>query len=238
MLNPIKMKKLITLGLALFITHQLSSQSCNEYFPLEDGTRWVMETFNHKNKFQSKSEQKVEDTKSVADGFEARMTGQISDDKGKNIGAIDYQVKCEGDYFYVSMNSMLSPEQMGAYQDMDIEVDGDFLELPAVLETGMGLKDAAIEVKVQNGGFPIMTMNIEIYERTVAGFESVTTPAGTFDCVKIAFKARTKMGKAIPIKVNFTGAEWFAKGTGLVKSESYDKKDKLSTYTLLTEFSK
>jgi len=45
------------------------------------------------------------------------------------------------------------------------------------------------------------------------------------------------MGKAIPIKVEVSGTEWYAKGTGLVRSESYDKKNKLTGYTVLTEYS-
>ncbi len=232
------MKKILITAIIFGAGLQANAQKCNEYFPLEDGTSWVLESFNQKNKFQSKSVQKVQDTRSVDGGFEGRMTGEVIDNKDKVISKIDYQLKCDGDYFYVSMNSMLSPEQMGAYEDMDIEVDGDFLELPSNMEAGMPLKDAAITVKVTNSGVPIMTMTVEIYDRKVEGFESITTPAGTFDCVKISFSARTQMGKAIPIKVNTSGAEWFAKGTGLVRSESYDKKNKLVGYSLLTKFSK
>ena len=230
------MKKLLVLTCCWLAISSISAQSCTEYFPLSDGTRWVMETYNHKNKFQSKSVQQVTDTKTTGDGYAGRMVGEIFDDKEKSIGKLDYELKCAGDNFYVSMNSMLSNEQMKAYTDMDVSVDGDFLELPANLSAGMDLKDAAIEVQVKNSGISIMTMNMEVYERKVEGFENVTTPAGTFECVKISFRARTKMGKAIPIKVDMSGAEWFAKGTGLVRSETYDKKNKLTGYTILTEF--
>ena len=98
-----------------------------------------METYNHKNKFQSKSVQQVTDTKSTDDGYAGRMVGEIFDDKEKSIGKLDYELKCAGDNFYVSMNSMLSNEQMKAYTDMDVSVDGDFLELPSNLSAGMDL---------------------------------------------------------------------------------------------------
>lgn len=232
------MKKLFILALIFGSVQGLQGQSCNDYFPLKEGSRWVMETFNQKNKFMSRSVQQVSETKSLPGGvFEGHMTGEVIDNKEKSMGTIDYTVKCDGDNFYISMNSMLSPEQMNAYKDMDVEVNGDFIELPSHLEADMSLKDASIEVKVQNSGFPIMTMTIEIYDRKVVGFESVTTPAGTFECVKIGYNARSQMGQAIPIKINFSGAEWYAKGTGLVKTESYDKKDNINGYTLLTEFS-
>ena len=232
------MKNFLWMALALLCAYPASAQKCNEYFPLENGTRWVIESFNQKNKFQSKSVQTVQDTRSTDNGFEGRMKGEVIDNKNNTISQIDYELKCEGDFFYVSMNSMLSPEQMQAYQEMDIEVDGDFLELPPNMEPGMALKDAAINVKVTSSGVPIMSMTVEIYDRKVEGFEEVTTPSGTYECVKIAFSARTQMGQAIPIKINTSGAEWFAKGTGLVRSESYDKKNKLIAYSVLTEFSK
>lgn len=231
------MKKLLTLTCLYLTISTIQAQTCNDYFPLTDGTRWVLETFNHKNKFQTKSVQHVTDTKNTTDGYAGRMIGEIFDNKDKSIGKLDYDLKCAGDNFYVSMNSMLSNEQMEAYADMDVSVDGDFLELPANMSAGMDLKDAAIEVRVKNSGIPIMTINMDVYERKVEGFESVTTPAGTFECVKISFRARTKMGKAIPIKVEVSGTEWYAKGTGLVRSESYDKKNKLTGYTVLTEYS-
>ncbi len=232
------MRTIIIVLLGTILCYSAEAQSCGEYFPIEEGSKWVMETFNHKNKFQTRSIQSVTDKSEVDGGFEATMTGEITNEKEKEVGVIDYTVKCQDDRFLISMNSFLNPEQMSAYEDMDVEIDGDYLELPSSLEAGMELNDASVEVRVNNSGFPIMTMNIDIYDRKVEGFESVTTPAGTFECVKIVYKARSQMGKTIPIKVNFSGAEWFAKNTGVVRTESYDKKDNLSSYTVLTEYSK
>ena len=146
------MKKILSITCLLLASSALSAQTCNEYFPLSDGTRWVMESFNHKNKFQSKSVQTVTDTQNTDEGYSGRMTGEIYDSKDKPVSELDYELKCADGKFYISMNSMLSKEQMEAYSDMDVSVDGDFLELPSNLTPGMELKNANIEVQVKKCG--------------------------------------------------------------------------------------
>lgn len=215
------------------------SQSCHAYYPLDEGTRWVTETYNKKSKYVSTSIQTIKETSTDADGmYIAKMQGEVLDDKDKLIAAINYDVKCFNGTFFVSMDSFLNPEQMSAYQEMEVEIDGDFMELPSNLVAGMPLPDASIEVKVRSGGIAIMSIIIEIFDRMVEKFESVTTPAGTFECAKITYSMKSKMGAAIPINVTGSGAEWLAKDTGSVKTEQYDKKKNMISYSLLKEFHK
>ena len=70
-----------------------------------------------------------------------------------------------------------------------------------------------------NAGQMAMTMNI--WEGKFLGTESVTTEAGTFDCVKISYVMRqsTPAGNE---KDNVTA--WYSKGIGLVKEVKTDKK--------------
>ena len=134
------------------------------------------------------------------------------------------------------MNSFLNPEQMGAYENMEVEIDGDFLQLPSDLQPGMTLPDASVAIKMKKSGIEMMSLTILIFDRQVEKFESITTPAGTFNCAKIVYGVQSKMGQAIPINVKTSGAEWLAKGTGMVKSEQYDENQNLMSYSLLTEF--
>ena len=80
------------------------------------------------------------------------------------------------------------------------------------------------------GGTVIMNMFVNITNRKVEGKESVTTPAGTFDCFKITYDIETKFG----VKIERNAIEWIAKNVGTVRSESY-KGDKLEGYTELTK---
>lgn len=231
------------LVLSLFICFLLVgntiAQSCHAYYPMEEGARWVVESYDKQNEYVSQSVQTVKETATESDGTRiARMYGEVQDAEGKIMGGIDYEVKCLDGNFFISMNSFLNPEQMKAYEGMEVAIDGDFLELPSDLVAGMTLPDATIEVNIQSSGVQLMTMTIEIINRQVEKFESVTTPAGTFECVKITYTTQTKMGADIPINVSGSGAEWLAKNTGMVKSEQYDDKENLMSYSLLTVFSK
>jgi hypothetical protein len=77
-------------------------------------------------------------------------------------------------------------------------------------------------------------MYVNLSNRKCAAIESVTTPAGTFECYKITQDVEAK---AI-VKVLATDITWLAEGVGVVKSESYDKKGKLMGSSQLTKFEK
>ena len=228
----------LILQLILFTFHSFSiySQSCNSYYPLEEGTRWVTETFDNDDQFVSRSIKTVNNIE-ISDGvFTGKMKGEVFDNMGQEIGRLDYEVKCQDGNFLVSMNSFLNPQQMSAYENMEVEIDGDFLQLPSNLQPGMTLDDASVEIKMKKSGIEMMSLTIEIFDRQVEKIESITTPAGTFDCVKIVYGVQSQMGQAIPINIKTSGAEWLSKGAGMIKSEQYDENQNLMSKSLLTEF--
>ena len=72
--------------------------------------------------------------------------------------------------------------------------------------------------------------------RKVAGKETVTSPAGSWEAFVISYDGnmKTRMaGIGLPA-FNFTVKEWFVPGMGIVKSETYSKNGKLVGSTLLT----
>jgi hypothetical protein len=79
-----------------------------------------------------------------------------------------------------------------------------------------------------------MNMTVDITNRKVNAKESITTPAGTFNCYAISSNSETKMG----LKMMFEIKEWVAEGMGVIKSETYNKNGKLMGYTELTSINK
>ena len=75
-----------------------------------------------------------------------------------------------------------------------------------------------------------VTMTVKGTERKITGKEKLTTPAGTFDCFIMEETVTTKamMQKEVEKTVS-----WYAYGVGLVKENTYDKKGKLVSTTLL-----
>ena len=86
------------------------------------------------------------------------------------------------------------------------------------------------------GEFEILTSGIAnkaiINYRKVVGEETITTPAGSFDCMIYEQMSEVKV---LEIKQKGITKTWYAKGVGDVKSESYTVKGKLRSRTLLEE---
>ena len=64
------------------------------------------------------------------------------------------------------------------------------------------------------------------------GFETVHTPAGDFNCLKIAYKMKTKF---FLFSETIQTVEWYAKDIGLVKREERNDKQKTKTTKILSD---
>jgi len=130
------------------------------------------------------------------------------------------------------MSSMLNPESLAAMSSLEVDVTGDGLSIPNRLVPGQTLPDGNMEMKATMGGIALMNISIAISDRTVIGSETLTTPAGVFECVKLT--QTTTMG-GLGSK-SYTSTSWFARGVGTVRSETFDNKGEMSSYTELTKF--
>jgi hypothetical protein len=113
---------------------------------------------------------------------------------------------------------------------MEIKMETEDMSVPANPQPGQQLKDGAVRMKISNSVMTVMNMSVKILNRKAEGYEDVTTPAGTFKCLKISYNVESKM----VFTVRGKGIEWISEKAGMVKSESYNEKGKLQSHTLLT----
>jgi hypothetical protein len=225
------MKKIYTLAgsFLLLVTGTAAlAQDCKSMLPFTQGAEFETKTFNEKDKVQSSSKQKV----TQSSGTEATINAESFDDKGKSLGASSYTITCSNGSIRVDMKSMLDPKVMSGYKDMDVKIEADHLDYPADAAVGKQLEDGMLSMTV-NGPFP-MNNTIKITNRKVEGKETITTPAGTFECIKITYDEEIKF----LIKVTARVEEWYSKDVGSVQSKVYNSKGKLQTYTQLTSMKK
>jgi len=163
-----------------------------------------------------------------------KVKSEYADEKNKNPSSREYEMRCEGGMFYVDMQSLVDPKSMEAFKGMEISVDSKDLIYPSGLSASQSLPDANITISAATGGVNLLNLIINITNRKVVGIESVTVPAGTFECYKITYDVETKM----MFKVYATVSEYFNMGVGNVKTETFDKKGKLSGTTQLVELKK
>lgn len=220
-------------ALAILCAGKASAQSCDGYFPMKPGSMMETTTYNEKGKLQSVSKVSIVDVYRKGDDAILSIHADIADEKGKALSSTDYEARCEKNAFSISMKSMISAEQMKNWKDMTVSIEADDLEYPADCSVGQKLKDAHLKINISMNGMNMPGTSIDVTEREVKAIETITTPAGTFECVKITSKQKVK--NIIGYEMN--GVEWISKGNGIVRTESY-KGDKMKGYSELTKFTK
>lgn len=231
------MKNLFLLLFSLTIAFQVYSQDniCeSSYMPYQEGISFELTNYDKKGRESSVAKHTVSSLEEADGGFKATIDMEISDAKGKNLTQGSYTMECREGVIYLDMSSMLDPRTMESFSSMEMEMSGDALQIPNDLEPGQDLPDGTMTMKASTGGFGLMTVNLSVTGRKVEAAETITTPAGTFDCVKISQESEMK---AI-VKKKFRSASWYAKGIGMVKSENYDSKGNVESSTLLTKLDK
>ena len=198
------------------------SQECTSYFPMQEGSSFEITNYDHKDKVQGRAEHFVISREEQGDEIAVQIESTIFDKKDKEVTTLEYEVRCKNGVFEFRMPSV---SMAGA--GVDTKVEGDFLDIPADPYPGQRLKDGTIRISINE----VMNITTTVTDRKVEALEQITTPAGTFDCIKITYSVETKF----MFKITGAAAEWYAPNVGMVRSESYDKKGKLAGYSLLTQ---
>jgi hypothetical protein len=113
-------------------------------------------------------------------------------------------------------------------------VNSDDLFYPSDMEVGQTLPDGKIEISVMANGVRMFGSNITIKDRKVEAMETIETPAGSFECLKVTSTVVTKSVMTMETQT----IQWLAEDVGVVKTENLSKKGKLVGYQLLTGMSK
>lgn len=205
------------------------SQDCSKYFPMDEGTKFQITTYDKNDKISGVMDYVVKEVS----GDTATMFYEMHDEKGKMITSSEYGITCTNEGITIDFSSMMSPELLGQYKDMEVEMSGTDLLYPNNLSVGQSLPDADVLMTVKMPPLN-MKMNMMFFNRKVAGKESVTTSAGTFDCYVITYDSEAKMG----LKITSSNKLWLSEGFGMVKSETYNKKGNLTGKSVLTTFEK
>lgn len=211
----------------------MKAQPCEGYFPINKGSIMETTTFTEKGKPQTVSTITIQDIVKTADGVKLSLHADIVDEKGKPVSSADYDAKCSNGSFSINMKSMLTPEQLKSFKDMTVTIDADDIVYPLDFTIGEILKDAHLKMNVSMNNMNLPGTTIDITNRKIEGKETIATPAGSFECIKISSTIKIKN----IIGYEMQSVEWISKGNGVVRTESY-KGDKMKGYSLLTKLSK
>ena len=188
-------------------------------------------TISNKNgKESGKMTYAVSDSKKDGSSITATINSEFVDAKGKTITKSTNNVKCENGMMQMDMKTFIPPAQMEQMKSGEAKATDVYLEYPANMNVGDQLKDGQFNMDYESSGGLKSSIEISITERKVEGKESITTPAGTWECYKISAKNRivSKVaGIGFPIKMDVV--EWFSPGFGIVKTESKTGKTEITS---------
>ncbi|MER3373949.1 MAG: hypothetical protein RIM83_04865 [Allomuricauda sp.] len=225
---------LLLIATIFCFTAASAQTSCSQYYPLVDGASFQYTNYDKKGKEDGKLNYKVTNVNGSGDNISATMVMDIEDKKG-NTYSSEYDIICNGNVVKVDFKSLMNEQMLSQMGDVEMDISGTDVEWPNNLGVGQELPDGNVNVKMKMGGMMNMNMNVETINRKVEKKESVTTPAGTFDCFVIYSETKSKMMMA---NQTYPSRVWLTEGVGMVKQESYNKKGDLMASSVLTQFSK
>lgn len=205
---------------ALMTTSVLLSQDCNNFYYFQNNKTIEVSIFNKKGEPGGRQVYKVTDVKNTGASSIATINTEMFDKNEKSIAKAVNQVKCNGGILMMDMKMFMSPEQSQQIKS-EAQASDVYLSYPGNMKVGDMLPDGHMNMDIKQNNGMKMSMDVKITDRKVDRQESLTTPAGTWNCFKITYKSNIKigvMGIGFPVKADVT--EWFAPGFGTVKTES------------------
>ncbi len=221
----------------LFCSFTFLPGDCKKIIFFTEGTATTMTSYNDDGKVTGSTKTTYTKVSKTAAGASVMAHQENFDKKGKPSTVSDFMIKCDNGVLIFDMKMSMPQQQQDAYKDMEMTMEGNNLEYPSELVVGSSLKDADVKFtfKTKEGMvMPMSGLNIKISNRKVEAKESVTTPAGTFECYKLSEFVETKTMFTIKAK----SIIWFNYEVGTVKSESYKESGKFLGKSELTEIKK
>ena len=203
------------------------AQSCNYYY-LQNNKTIEMTMYGKKGEPAGKVIYKISDVKKAGGTTTAKVNSQVQDKNGKLIGSGASVMQCTNGQLKVDMKMMLPAGQQGQFT-ADVNANSSYIEYPVTMAVGDKLADANFNMDMDMSTGLRANVEMEVKDRQVVAKESVTTPAGTWECYKINYKSKMmiRMGIGIPVKQDIT--EWFAPGFGVVKTQAKNSSTEITS---------
>ncbi|WP_276499560.1 hypothetical protein [Pontibacter litorisediminis] len=235
------LRKVLLLLLCCQLAAAVPSQAqtdCADYQLLRENTKYELLNYDRKDRQTGRIVYNVTNVENSGDKVEATIHSQVYDEEGKLATENDFKIGCENGSISMDLNSLMGPNMMGTYKEMEMAVEGNKLLYPSNLQAGQKLEDGTMtmEMKDKESGQKAMTMVMKVTNRTVEGKESVTVPAGTYDSYKIRYNTDME-NRAMEMKMpgmRMETVEYYVPEIGTVRTETY-RNGKLLSYTVLSK---
>lgn len=223
----------------------LMGSNCSDFSWFSKGAVLEYEAFDSKGKLEGGLKMQVLDLQNKGSATLADVRATMSSPNFEDI-AYSMVYICDGDQIYMDIASMMKAMMeknpalnekrlQESLNNLDFEIDQGFASFPKKMYPGMKLEDLSFGFTANVAGNE-MAFRTLVVDRQVLSRETVTTKAGTFDCLKIRSVSKTSiavMGVNQKMPEN-TEYLWIAPGIGMVKQETHSKDKKGTSIQLKT----
>lgn len=187
----------------------------NPFFPNKEGIVLTYANYDKKGKatdYVRYTISKVNGTD--AQNFEVTYDTEALDKKKEVLFKMPVEIQIKNGAVHFDPSSSAGKLMEG------VTITGEGTVVPAHLEEGMTLEDSNVTIKMGT----LTVASSKMTDTKMIAKEELTTPAGTFECYKVQSKVS---GKAMGFKSENTLCVWYARNIGTIRTETYDKKNKL-----------
>lgn len=217
--------KIILSSLVFILCASSYAQSnCSSFYPSRQGQKHVIHQLDKRERLDNI----IEYTVLQATPGALTMLASVKDKRGRDIIENTFKAMCSGGVTRLDPASIMSA-QLQQYEGMEYSITGDDIFFPNTLSVGQSLPDATVTMKVDAGMMNITT-TISMTNRKVEAQESITTPAGTFECYLVTYSNNLKMGA---LNKTYSCKQWIARGVGMVQEETRKPNGNLITKSIL-----
>ena len=212
--------KTAALAVLLLVSSYVRSQKCTDYYYMQNNKTIEMAIKNKKGNQTGRVVYIISNLGNDGNAVTATVNSEMFDKNGKSISKAANNMRCENGVLLMDMKMLIPSAQQEQMDDMSASGTVSYIQYPITIHEGDRLNDASFATDFASSSGLKGNISITISNRRVVGNESVTTSAGTWDCVKITYHSKMvfKIGLGIPMSADVT--EWYAPGFGVVKTES------------------
>ncbi|HLV42691.1 MAG TPA: hypothetical protein VKY37_10450 [Brumimicrobium sp.] len=228
------MKSLLLFLIFIIFQVTVTAQDCMSSEYLKKGTKWEVTNLNKKGKATSTAKYEVLNTNHDSNQKLWEINVVVLDKKNNPVNEGSTEITCENGIYKMDMSQALSAETMQSIQSMEAEIESSPINYPTNKDVNAVLEDATIIIAT-SAGMGVMDLKLSITNRKIQGLETITTEAGTFECLKIT--EDTKIENKF-FNRKYSTVSWFLPSFGVVKSESYNHKDQLMGGSVLSSLTR
>ncbi|TGE28756.1 TapB family protein [Hymenobacter metallicola] len=215
---------------------------CHHPFGLTDNNERVYRLTDSDNKPSGEVRMRVVslssemNKKKTVETHKVLLKSGLYDTKSRLLNMQDLTFSCRQDTSFIDGMSEFKPESIRSFRDRKLEYAPVALAWPHQPKVGSQLPAGGSQVQVSSSVVDIAKVSSFVRKRkVVSGPAPVTTPAGTFSCYKIESEHEdaTQARKDMVMRSTYKVVDYYSPSMGIVKTEVYDKKGKLSQTRIL-----